>query len=153
MTDIDEVIVADEGAELVDEAAAAVAPAPWKPTSSLGLAVYEAGFLYDPDQGIIYSRLDAVQRDFGYAYGYDAAAVGMTALIDCEPIFFDYAGKHWMIELWKGQYGLRDRRVHPPESAHQARPTTCSTRRSAGVPETMWRRTTCSTTARGPATC
>lgn len=39
MTDIDEVIVADEGAELVDEAAAAVAPAPWKPTSSLGPAV------------------------------------------------------------------------------------------------------------------
>jgi hypothetical protein len=30
----------------------------------------------------------------------------MNAIIDCEPIFFDYAGKTWMIELWKGQYGL-----------------------------------------------
>jgi len=30
----------------------------------------------------------------------------MSAVIDCEPIFFDYAGKTWMIELWKGQYGL-----------------------------------------------
>jgi len=50
--------------------------------------------------------MDALQRQFGYAYGYDAAALGMNAILDCEPIFFDYAGKHWMIELWKGQYGL-----------------------------------------------
>jgi hypothetical protein len=50
--------------------------------------------------------MDALQRKFGYAYGYDAAALGMSAVLDCEPIFFDYEGKHWMIELWKGQYGL-----------------------------------------------
>lgn len=30
----------------------------------------------------------------------------MSAEIACEPIFFDYKGKHWMIELWKGRYGL-----------------------------------------------
>jgi hypothetical protein len=47
-----------------------------------------------------------LQRSFGYAYGYDAAALLMDAIIDCEPIFFDYNGKTWMIELWKGQYGL-----------------------------------------------
>jgi hypothetical protein len=81
-------------------------PSPWTPTSALGYAVYAAGFLYDPDQDIIYSRMDALQRSFGYAFGYDAAALGMNAVLDCEPIFFDYDGKHWMIELWKGQYGL-----------------------------------------------
>jgi hypothetical protein len=79
---------------------------PWTPTSLLAHAVDAAGFLYDPRHDIIYSRMYPLQRDFGYAYGYDAAALGMTAIIDCEPIFFDYAGKHWMIELWKGQYGL-----------------------------------------------
>lgn len=79
---------------------------PWNPTSLLAQAVYAAGFIYDPAQDIIYSRMDALQRQFGYAYGYDAAALGMDAILDCEPIFFDYAGKHWMIELWKGQYGL-----------------------------------------------
>jgi hypothetical protein len=79
---------------------------PWTPTSALAHAVYTAGFLYDPAQDIIYSRMDALQRKFGYAYGYDAAALGMSAVLDCEPIFFDYDGKHWMIELWKGQYGL-----------------------------------------------
>jgi hypothetical protein len=68
--------------------------------------VEAAGFLYDPRHDIIYSRMNPLQRQFGYAYGYDAAALAMTAIIDCEPIFFDYAGKHWMIELWKGQYGL-----------------------------------------------
>ena len=79
---------------------------PWTPSSALGHVVYAAGFLYDADQDIIYSRMDALQRNFGYAYGYDAAALGMSAVLDCEPIFFDYDGKLWMIELWKGQYGL-----------------------------------------------
>lgn len=81
-------------------------PTPWTPTSALGHAVDAAGFTYDPDQDIIFSRMDPLQRSFGYAFGYDALALGMSAVIDCEPIFFDYAGKHWMIELWKGQYGL-----------------------------------------------
>jgi hypothetical protein len=78
----------------------------WTPTSALAHGVYEAGFEYDPAQDIIFSRMDPLQRSFGYAYGYDLAALGMSADLDCEPIFFDYAGKHWMIELWKGQYGL-----------------------------------------------
>jgi UDP-2,3-diacylglucosamine pyrophosphatase LpxH len=78
----------------------------WTPRSPLALAVDAAGFRYDPRQDIIYSKMYPLQRDFGYAYGYDAAALGMNAIIDCEPIFFDYAGKTWMIELWKGQYGL-----------------------------------------------
>jgi hypothetical protein len=78
----------------------------WTPTSALGLAVYAAGFTYDPGQDIILSRPDALQRKFGYAWGYDASALGMSMVIDCEPIFFDYDNKHWMIELWKGQYGL-----------------------------------------------
>jgi hypothetical protein len=85
---------------------AGTTPVVWTPASALAHAVYAAGFLYDPDQDIIYSRADALQRNLGYAYGYDAAALGISAILDCEPIFFDYGGKHWMIELWKGQYGL-----------------------------------------------
>ena len=80
--------------------------AEWTPQSLLAQAVVAAGFWYDPQQDIIFSRMYPLQRDFGYAYGYDAGALGMNAIIDCEPIFFDYAGKTWMIELWKGQYGL-----------------------------------------------
>lgn len=78
----------------------------WQPSSAFANAVHVAGFDYDPAQDIIYSRMDALQRSFGYAYGYDKAALLMSAAIDCEPIFFDYGGKTWMIELWKGQYIL-----------------------------------------------
>jgi UDP-2,3-diacylglucosamine pyrophosphatase LpxH len=78
----------------------------WAPRSLLAYAVDAAGFLYDPGQDIIYSKMYPLQRYFGYAYGYDAAALAMNSIIDCEPIFFDYNGKTWMIELWKGQYGL-----------------------------------------------
>ncbi len=79
----------------------------WQPETKLAKAVYTAGFRYDPDQDIIFSRMDAWQRKFGYAYAYDLAApVTISAVIDCEPIFFRYDQKDWMIELWKGQYGL-----------------------------------------------
>jgi hypothetical protein len=83
-------------------------PGVWTPDphSALAQAVVAAGFWYDPDQDIIYSTMNPLQRRLGYAYGYDAAAILMAMIIDCEPIFFDYDNKHWMIELWKGQYGL-----------------------------------------------
>jgi hypothetical protein len=91
--------------DFINSSSGSVVP-PWTAASPLANAVYAAGFIYDPSQSIIYSRTDPLQRRFGYAYGYDVAAIGMNAILDCEPIFFDYAGKHWMIELWKGQYGL-----------------------------------------------
>jgi hypothetical protein len=72
----------------------------------LAQAVVAAGFLYDPDQDILYTSMYPLQRKLGYAYGYDESAILMSMIIDCEPIFFDCGGKHWMIELWKGQYGL-----------------------------------------------
>jgi UDP-2,3-diacylglucosamine pyrophosphatase LpxH len=78
----------------------------WAPTSLLARAVDLAGFRYDPDEDIIYSKMYPLQRQLGYAYGYDVAALTMSAIIDCEPIFFEYDGRTWMIELWKGQYGL-----------------------------------------------
>lgn len=78
----------------------------WTPSSALARAVDLAGFLYDPAQDIIYSRMDALQRPLGYAYAFDASALLIDSVIDCEPIFFEAQGKRWMIELWKGQYGL-----------------------------------------------
>ena len=60
------------------------APLAWTPTSMLAKAVDLAGFYYDPGQDIIYSKMYPLQRNFGYAYGYDAAALLMSAVIDCE---------------------------------------------------------------------
>lgn len=78
----------------------------WEPTSTLAHAVVAAGFRYDPAQDIIYSKHDAWQRGLGYTWAYDVAAPGLHMIIDCEPFYFVHAGKLWMIELWKGQYGL-----------------------------------------------
>lgn len=78
----------------------------WTPNTALAKAVDKAGFEYDPDWDIMKSKMDAWQRNWGYCWAYDIGAPLMSMIIDCEPFYFDYDGKHWMIELWKGQYGL-----------------------------------------------
>ena len=78
----------------------------WEPTSELGLAVYTAGFSYLPDQDIICSTINNAQRLGGYCKAYDEAAIVINSVIDCEPIYFWYDGCEWLIELWKGQYGI-----------------------------------------------
>lgn len=72
----------------------------------LGGAIESSGFEYDPEQGIFYSALNAWQRKFGYCQLYDIMAAPMGMIMDCEPIYFEYDGRNWLIEFWKGQYGL-----------------------------------------------
>ena len=81
-------------------------PGGWEPQTDLGLAVYTAGFFYLPQEDIICSTLNNVQRMGGFCRGYDEAAIAINSVIDCEPICFCYDGYEWMIELWKGQYGI-----------------------------------------------
>ena len=81
-------------------------PEGWEPRSDLGLAVYTAGFYYLPQEDIMCSTLNNVQRMGGFCRGYDEAAIAINSVIDCEPICFCYDGYEWMIELWKGQYGI-----------------------------------------------
>ncbi len=68
--------------------------------------VGDFGFDYDPEQDIFYSTMDAWQRRFGYCELYDEASAPLSMIIDCEPVRFEYGGKHWLIEFWKGQYGM-----------------------------------------------
>lgn len=72
----------------------------------LGETIEFTGFVYDLEQDIFYSEMDAWQRNFGYCRLYDEAAAIMGMIVDCEPIHFDYNGKKWLIEFWKGQYDL-----------------------------------------------
>ena len=78
----------------------------WEPQSDLGRALYAAGFYYLPEEDIICSTMNNAQRMGGYCRGYDEAAIAINSVIDCEPIYFCYDGYEWMIELWKGQYGI-----------------------------------------------
>ncbi|HEY9061146.1 MAG TPA: DUF4474 domain-containing protein [Pseudobacteroides sp.] len=65
-----------------------------------------AGFSYDEEQDMYYSNKDSWQRKFGYCRLYDEAAAPFGMIVDCDPIKFEYAGKRWLIEFWKGQYDL-----------------------------------------------
>lgn len=64
------------------------------------------GFCYVPCEDVFTSREDAWQRKQGYEALYDRAAVGAGMVFDALPIYFDYAGETWLIEFWKGQYGI-----------------------------------------------
>jgi hypothetical protein len=65
-----------------------------------------AGFAYDEAQGIFYTPLYPWQRYFGYNVGFDMAAPIAGMVFDTKRIEFEYKGKEWMIQLWKGQYGI-----------------------------------------------
>lgn len=64
------------------------------------------GFQYILSQDIFTSCLGAWQRDYGYHRFYDKKAPHFNIVFDCEPIYFDYNGCTWLLEFWKGQYGI-----------------------------------------------
>jgi len=64
------------------------------------------GFLYDSSQDYFYSGMYPWQRDFGYCALYDEAAPNFHMVFDYEPIYFEYDKRRWLIEFWKGQYGM-----------------------------------------------
>lgn len=64
------------------------------------------GYCYDRCQDIISSRKDAWQREFGYTALFDYTAPHFNMVFDWFPVYFDYAGRTWLAEFWKGQYGI-----------------------------------------------
>lgn len=64
------------------------------------------GYCYDPCQDIISSRNDAWQRHAGYTALFDRAASRFNMVFDSLPIYFPYRNRTWLIEFWKGQYGI-----------------------------------------------
>lgn len=69
-------------------------------------ALEQTGFAYDPVQDIFFSVTNPWQRKYGYCRLYDEAAAPLGMVIDCEPVRFEYENKKWLIEFWKGQYGM-----------------------------------------------
>lgn len=66
----------------------------------------ETGFAYELRGDYFYSLMDCWQRNMGYCKLYDESAHLFNMIMDCEPVAFTYGGKKWLIELWKGQYGI-----------------------------------------------
>ncbi|WP_242985402.1 DUF4474 domain-containing protein [Vallitalea okinawensis] len=72
----------------------------------LATVMEASGFVYNPKKDIFYSHRNPWQRKFGYCRLYDEASAPLGMIIDCEPIYFRYKGRRWLIEFWKGQYDL-----------------------------------------------
>jgi hypothetical protein len=64
------------------------------------------GFCFLPSPDIMTSTLDAWQKAFGYCSLYDRSASRFNMVFDCEPVYFNYDNRTWLIEFWKGQYGI-----------------------------------------------
>lgn len=64
------------------------------------------GFSYDCREDIITSSTDAWQRQFGYCSLFDKSAARFNMVFDCEPVYFVCQNQTWLIEFWKGQYGI-----------------------------------------------
>jgi len=64
------------------------------------------GYAYVPSQDIFTSRTDAWQRSLGYCALYDKAASCLSMVFDSLPVYFDYQNRTWLVEFWKGQYGI-----------------------------------------------
>jgi hypothetical protein len=78
----------------------------WKNKNDLNKELYISGYGYDPIQDIFYSNINPWQKKFGYCRLYDEACAPLGMIVDCEPIYFEYGNKNWLIEFWKGQYDL-----------------------------------------------
>lgn len=75
-------------------------------TDQLNHLVEPIGYTYNPYQDIFTSHINAPQKLFGYHTFYDFVATFFNMIFDYETIYFDYRGRTWLIELWKGQYGI-----------------------------------------------
>lgn len=64
------------------------------------------GFAYRPQQDLVTSRREAWQRGFGYRGLFDRSALSFGMVFDCEPVYFYHGDRTYLIELWKGQYGI-----------------------------------------------
>ena len=68
--------------------------------------LYPYGFEYNACHDIVQSRMHPWQREAGYCRLYDELSINLNLIFDCEPIYFTYKEKRWLLELWKGQYGI-----------------------------------------------
>ena len=65
-----------------------------------------AGYLFNAAGDFFFTADDPWQRNFGYTEAFDTAAPFVSIYMDTMRAKFRYNNKDWMIQFWKGQYGL-----------------------------------------------
>ena len=79
--------------------------------AQLGLSALDDGALlsykYDPNGEFFYvDDINSWQQQFGFNPLYDFAAGFTVMYYDTVRIYFDYQNRGYLLQLWKGQYGL-----------------------------------------------
>ena len=64
------------------------------------------GYVHHCCCGFFSSTVDAWQKSAGYTWVYDRMAPRFQMVFDALPVYFNYCGRTWLIEFWKGQYGI-----------------------------------------------
>ncbi len=79
--------------------------------AQLGLSAMDEGavlsYKYDPEGEFFYvDDINSWQQQFGFNPLYDYAAGFTVMYYDTVRLYFDYQNRGYMLQLWKGQYGL-----------------------------------------------
>lgn len=61
-------------------------------------------YKYDPSQHLVYNSEKAFQWIFGFNKFFDLFTAFMNVYADTTRFTFEYEGKDWLIQLWKGAY-------------------------------------------------
>ncbi len=61
-------------------------------------------YMFDPDQSTFHNTKSPFQRIFGFNMVYDFFAFLAGVLADTLRIKFEYEGREWLVQLWKGAY-------------------------------------------------
>ena len=72
-----------------------------KPDGTIALS-----YSYDATGNYFYTDDDPWQRNFGFNRLYDIGAVFTFMFLDTIHVRYSYGDYDWMVQLWKGQYGL-----------------------------------------------
>lgn len=75
-------------------------------TNKDGTGLIGTGFEVNLSEMVVYATINSWMRDFGFCMLYDAAALSMPLLwrYETRRFKFDYDGREWMIQAWKGNY-------------------------------------------------
>ena len=67
--------------------------------------MFDIGYNFDMNEMLVYATVNCWMRDFGFCLGYDIFTY-ITPLYYYETrrFKFNYGGKEWMIQAWKGMY-------------------------------------------------
>lgn len=72
-----------------------------KPDGTIALS-----YSYSEAGNYFYTDEDPWQRNFGFNRLYDIGAVFTVMYLDTFHVYYNHGGYDWMVQFWKGQYGL-----------------------------------------------